>query len=56
MKRIIQVGRPVHFSIKGKRACGYVGPAHAAYDPRDVECLRCRKTKALRAALYGKGE
>lgn len=47
---IIRLGRPTHFLVpKGNAsACGLYGSAarFAAYDGRDVTCIRCRKTNA----------
>lgn len=47
-KRIITVGRPTHFrpTNANKSACGIECPELAAYDGRDVDCLKCRKTAA----------
>lgn len=47
-KRIITVGRPTHFrpTNANKSACGIECPELAAYDGRDVDCLKCRKTSA----------
>jgi len=47
MPHIIKLGIPCHFrpSNANVSACGVGFPEHAAYDGRDVDCLRCRKTK-----------
>ena len=47
------IGKPTHFR-PGKHpltACGLVGSYDMAYDPRDVDCLRCRRTKAWKKAM-----
>ena len=54
MKRIISIGRPMHFRLCGGKitACGMVIQEEwMAYDPRDVECLRCRNTHAYRESI-----
>jgi len=53
MKYIILIGKTVHFQTKKQEtACGLVGVVHtSAWDPRDVECERCKKTKAYRATM-----
>lgn len=57
MKRILRLGKPTHLKLKnGATACGLVGAERAAYDPRDVECLRCRKSPLFKRALNGNGE
>lgn len=50
MKTAIPIGIPTHFrtSDKNVSACGVVHPERAAFDGRDVDCLRCRKTKVYR--------
>ena len=50
---IITIGVPTHFRIGSKNvsACGIVHPQHAAYDGRDVDCVRCRKTKAWKTYM-----
>jgi len=47
MKQIIKIGKPVHFRPNNLNisACGIVSPKYMAYDGRDVNCLRCIKTK-----------
>lgn len=54
-KMIIQIGRPIHLRLYDRKvtACGLVGEYESAYDPRDVECLNCRKTKAYYKAING---
>lgn len=46
-KRIIRLGVPCHFRPGNEdlTACGIECAAYAAYDGRDVDCLRCRKTR-----------
>ena len=41
------LGVPCHFrpSNLNCSACGIVNPMIAAYDGRDVNCIRCKKTK-----------
>ena len=48
----VGIGKPIHFRPTNRNvtACGLVGAEYAAYDPRDVDCLRCRKTLTFRAA------
>jgi len=43
-------GIAMHFRPDNRNmtACGIVGPQYAAYDGRDVNCRRCRRTKAWR--------
>jgi hypothetical protein len=60
VKHIIRVGRPTHLKVPIKdedgkvlmyyTACGLVGSAThtGAYDPRDVDCLNCRRTKEFK--------
>lgn len=52
MKQIIAIGKPTHYRYSNMNvsACGLVG-APAAYDPRDVDCLRCMKTRIYRKAV-----
>ena len=40
------IGRPIHYRPTNKNvsACGVVNPLYAAYDARDCNCLRCKKT------------
>lgn len=42
------IGIPCHFrpTNEDKSACGIECPQISAYDGRDVNCIRCRKTKA----------
>lgn len=56
-KNIMPVGVPCHFrpSNANVSACGIVGPKLAAYDGRDVDCIRCQKTKEWKRQM-GKGE
>lgn len=44
---IIRIGVPTHFRPTNENvsACGIECPEYAAYDGRDVDCIRCRKTK-----------
>jgi len=53
VRRIIRVGKPIHYrpGQDGITACGLVGAEYAAFDPRDVECLNCRKTAAYRRVM-----
>lgn len=55
MRHIIRVGKPIHYrpGQDNITACGLVGTEYAAYDPRDVDCLNCRKTAAYRRAIGG---
>ena len=58
---IIMIGKPTHLRIdKGQAdftysACGLAARVlDAGYDPRDVDCLRCRKTKEWKYRMNGK--
>lgn len=64
MQRIIRVGKPTHLEVKydtpghytgsvSWTACGLVGtPTHdAAWDPRDVDCLNCRRTREFKQRM-----
>ena len=52
MRRIIRVGKPTHYrpSQDNITACGLVG---TEYDPRDVDCINCRKTAAYQRVMDG---
>lgn len=56
MKTVMQVGKPTHFRPGNRNltACGIVGATHAAYDPRDVDCLMCVRTKVWKQRMFGK--
>lgn len=59
MKIIIQIGKPVHLQVKSVAraytACWLIGGDHlTAWDPRDVECERCKKTRAYKEAMVGR--
>jgi hypothetical protein len=62
MKRVILVGKPTHLRVKRDSewvhsACGLSARVlDAAYDPRDVDCLRCVKTEAYKFSFYGTTE
>ena len=45
---VVLLGVPTHFrpSNENVSACGIEHPEYAAYDGRDVDCARCRKTQA----------
>lgn len=45
---VMMIGTPTHFRPTNRNvsACGIVAPALAAYDGRNCDCLRCRKTRA----------
>ena len=47
-KIILRIGTVCHFrpSDKNISSCEIINPKIAAYDGRDVNCLRCKKTKA----------
>jgi len=56
MKRwLLNLGRPTHFLRKnGYPACGsgsHVAKDTGAYDPRDVTCFNCRRTKLWRQMM-----
>lgn len=55
MKRIITIGKPTHLKLGPTlTACGLVGSTHAAaFDPRDVDCVRCQRTHIYRGRLHG---
>lgn len=44
---VVMLGVPCHFrpSNENVSACGIRRPEYSAYDGRDVDCARCRKTK-----------
>ena len=47
IKRIMTLGRLTHLRLPdGATACGLLGVQHAAHDPHDVDCIRCRRTHA----------
>jgi len=50
MKYDIRIGKPCHYrpTDKDVSACGIVSPEYAAYDIRDVDCIRCKKTKVYK--------
>lgn len=64
---LIRLGRPTHLKVGPPTdrwlkygqdrvswtACGLIGtPSHgAAYDPREVDCENCRRTRAYRQRL-----
>lgn len=45
--KYILAGKPTHFRPNDDRrtACGLVGHYLMAYDGRDVDCLKCLRTK-----------
>lgn len=47
------IGKPLHFSPKkkGHTACGLVGAEYTAYDARDCDCIRCKRTLAYRVYM-----
>ena len=49
----MKIGKPCHFrpSNRNVSACGVVSPAYSAYDARDVDCYRCKKTKAYKVYM-----
>jgi len=53
------IGKPTHLRVKSggewtHSACGLSARVlDAAYDPRDVDCARCMKTKEYKYRLYG---
>jgi hypothetical protein len=53
MKKIIAIGKPTHYRPKNDNvsACGVIAPDYAAYDPRDCNCVSCRKTKVYKIAM-----
>lgn len=54
MKRVIQVGKPIHLKLKGgSTSCGLMGKHDAVYDPRHVTCFRCLRTKEFKKILNG---
>ena len=67
MRRVILVGKPIHLKVPIKdedgkvliyhTACGLIGtPCHTgAYDPRDVDCLNCRRTEEWKRRMRGIG-
>ena len=53
MKKVIKIGKPTHYRPNNKNvtACGVISPEYFAYDARDVDCLRCMKTKKYKSLL-----
>ena len=52
MKAIVNIGKPIHLRVgAGATACGLFGSHMAAWDARDVECERCKKTKAYKTKM-----
>ena len=49
----IRIGKTRHFKPDNRNvsACGIVNPGLAAYDARDCDCNRCRKTKKYKAYM-----
>jgi len=49
-KLISTIGKATHFRPNNRNltACGMVWAEFQAYDARDVDCLRCIKTKKYR--------
>ena len=49
----MKIGKPCHFRSNNKNisACGIVNPDYAAYDPRDVDCIRCKRTTKYKTAM-----
>ena len=45
---VVLLGIPTHFRLSNEdvSACGIECPEYSAYDGRDIDCARCRKTKA----------
>jgi hypothetical protein len=52
MKYNLTIGKPCHFRPNNNNvsACGIINPVYAAYDARDCDCLRCKKT--LKYKIY----
>jgi len=63
MQRIMRIGKPTHLKVTGPgpgpkvswTACGLIGTAAhvAAWDPRDVDCINCRRTVEWRERMEG---
>ena len=49
------IGKPLHLKLtNGATACGIIGVAYAAHDPRETDCLRCRRTRIYKIKMYGR--
>jgi len=53
---IIKIGKPTHFKLSKDDypVCGIMSKSakdNAAYDPRHVDCLRCRRTKIWKSKI-----
>ena len=56
MKTVIMIGKPTHMRVGNDNdvwGMMYSKSLDAAYDPRDVDCLRCRKTIEWRYRMTG---
>jgi len=53
----IRIGIPTHFlpGDQNLTACGLVGAAYTTSEAAAVNCMRCRKTKAWKAARRSAG-
>jgi hypothetical protein len=52
MKKVIMIiGKPTHLRTGNSTACGITGAEYMCYDPRDVDCLRCMKTKLFKEKM-----
>mgnify|MGYP006921282812 CR=1 FL=1 len=50
---MILIGKPTHLANGRITACG-IFANDKSYDPRDVDCVRCRKTKKFKYLMNGK--
>ena len=53
-RNVLLPGLATHFRPEGCRhtACGMCGTFHTSALAREVDCLRCRKTKLFKAYAY----
>ena len=51
--KIMKIGKPIHFrpTNENRSACGVEHPDDASYDGRDVDCIRCRRTKSWKVYM-----
>lgn len=53
-RMIVLPGMATHFRVDKtlrRSSCGIPWVEHFSWDPRDVDCVRCRKTKVWRMAM-----
>ena len=49
----MKIGIPTHFRPTNENvsACGVEHPVSWAYDGRDIDCIRCRRTKSWKVYM-----